>query len=231
MLIDPLMSVLVVDDYNTMVRIIRNLLKQIGFADVDEAGDGTAALAKMHAKRYGLVISDWNMEPMSGFDLLRQVRADPELGETPFIMVTAESKTANVIAARKAGVNNYIVKPFNAQTLKAKIESVFAKGNEPGPRVSVSHPNQGRRPHHASRRVTACGDTPAPASIASRRDKSGASRPPKSSAWMPETTNRQSTPNEAAPFRSVLIESPIASTRFSGGSPPRSMAALPSAAV
>jgi two-component system chemotaxis response regulator CheY len=131
MLIDPLMSVLVVDDYNTMVRIIRNLLKQIGFADVDEAGDGTAALAKMHAKRYGLVISDWNMEPMSGFDLLRQVRADPELGETPFIMVTAESKTANVIAARKAGVNNYIVKPFNAQTLKAKIESVFANGNSP----------------------------------------------------------------------------------------------------
>ena len=128
MAIDPLMSVLVVDDYSTMVRIIRNLLKQIGFADVDDAADGAAALSKMHAKRYGLVISDWNMEPMTGFDLLREVRADPNLGETPFIMVTAESKTENVIAARKAGVNNYIVKPFNAQTLKAKIEAVFAKG-------------------------------------------------------------------------------------------------------
>jgi two-component system chemotaxis response regulator CheY len=121
------MPVLVVDDYTTMVRIIRNLLRQLGFADIDDAPDGAAALAKMHSKRYGLVISDWNMEPMTGFELLREMRADPELGETPFIMVTAESKTENVIAARKAGVNNYIVKPFNAQTLKAKIEAVFAK--------------------------------------------------------------------------------------------------------
>jgi two-component system chemotaxis response regulator CheY len=124
------MPVLVVDDYSTMVRIIRNLLRQLGFADVDDARDGAAALARMHGKRYGLVISDWNMEPMTGFDLLRQVRADPDLGETPFIMVTAESKTKNVIAARKAGVNNYIVKPFNAQTLKAKIEAVFAESEE-----------------------------------------------------------------------------------------------------
>jgi two-component system chemotaxis response regulator CheY len=121
------MPVLVVDDYTTMVRIIRNLLRQLGFADIDDAPDGAAALAKMHSKCYGLVISDWNMEPMTGFELLREMRADPELGETPFIMVTAESKTENVIAARKAGVNNYIVKPFNAQTLKAKIEAVFAK--------------------------------------------------------------------------------------------------------
>jgi two-component system, chemotaxis family, chemotaxis protein CheY len=110
-------------------RINRNLLKQIGFADIDDAADGAAALSKMHAKRYGLVISDWKMEPMTGFDLLRQVRADPKLGETPFIMVTAESKTENVIAARKAGVNNYIVKPSGAQTLKAKIEAVFARKN------------------------------------------------------------------------------------------------------
>jgi len=116
----------VVDDYSTMVRIIRNLLGQLGFADVDDARDGQSALAKMHSRRYGLVISDWNMEPMTGYDLLRQVRADPGLGEIPFIMVTAESKTENVIAAKKAGVNNYIVKPFNAQTLKAKIEAVFA---------------------------------------------------------------------------------------------------------
>ena len=126
MALDPSMPVLVVDDYSTMVRIIRNLLRQLGFADVDDARDGAAALARMHGKRYGLVISDWNMEPMTGFDLLRQVRGDPELGETPFIMVTAESRTENVIAARKAGVNNYIVKPFNAQTLKTKIEAVFA---------------------------------------------------------------------------------------------------------
>jgi two-component system, chemotaxis family, chemotaxis protein CheY len=126
MALDPSMPVLVVDDYSTMVRIIRNLLRQLGFADVDEARDGAAALAKMRIKRYGLVISDWNMEPMTGFELLREVRADPQLEQTRFIMVTAESKTENVIAARKAGVNNYIVKPFNAQTLKAKIEAVFA---------------------------------------------------------------------------------------------------------
>jgi two-component system chemotaxis response regulator CheY len=125
--LDPSMSVLVVDDYSTMVRIIRNLLRQLGFEDVDDANDGAAALTKMHAKRYGLVISDWNMEPMTGYDLLKQVRSDPGIGETPFIMVTAESKTENVIAAKKAGVNNYIVKPFNAQTLKSKIEAVFAE--------------------------------------------------------------------------------------------------------
>jgi two-component system, chemotaxis family, chemotaxis protein CheY len=129
--LDPSMSVLVVDDYSTMVRIIRNLLRQLGFTDVDDAADGSAALAKMHAKHYGLVISDWNMEPMTGFALLQQVRTDPNLRETPFIMVTAESKTENVIAARKAGVSNYIVKPFNAQTLKAKIEAVFAGGTTP----------------------------------------------------------------------------------------------------
>ena len=131
MAVDPSMPVLVVDDYSTMVRIIRNLLRQLGFADVDDARDGASALEKMHSRRYGLVISDWNMEPMSGFDLLRQVRSDPGLGDVPFIMVTAESKTENVIAAKKAGVNNYIVKPFNAQTLKAKIEAVFAEKTEP----------------------------------------------------------------------------------------------------
>ena len=125
MALDPNMSVLVVDDYSTMIRIIRNLLRQLGFVDVDDASDGASALAKMNTKRYGLVISDWNMEPMTGYDLLRQVRANPELETTPFIMVTAESKTENVIAAKKAGVDNYIVKPFNAQTLKAKIEAVF----------------------------------------------------------------------------------------------------------
>jgi two-component system, chemotaxis family, chemotaxis protein CheY len=129
MAVDPSMPVLVVDDYSTMVRIIRNLLRQLGFADVDDARDGASALVKMRSRRYGLVISDWNMEPMTGFDLLRQVRADPDLEATPFIMVTAESKTDNVIAARKAGVNNYIVKPFNAQTLKTKIEAVFTEAD------------------------------------------------------------------------------------------------------
>ena len=125
MAVDRSMPILVVDDYNTMIRIIRNLLKQIGFADIDDAADGSAALARMREKRYGLVISDWNMEPMTGYELLKEVRADPGLSKTPFIMVTAESKTENVIAAKKAGVNNYIVKPFNAATLKTKIEAVF----------------------------------------------------------------------------------------------------------
>jgi two-component system chemotaxis response regulator CheY len=125
MAVDLSMPVLVVDDYSTMIRIIRNLLKQLGFENIDDASDGSAALNKMRGKKYGLVISDWNMEPMTGYDLLKEVRADPNLATTPFIMITAESKTENVIAAKKAGVNNYIVKPFNAATLKTKIEAVF----------------------------------------------------------------------------------------------------------
>lgn len=127
MAVDTTMPVLVVDDYKTMIRIIRNLLKQLGFEDVDEAADGREALAKMKERKYGLVISDWNMEPMTGYELLKEVRGDSTLSRTPFIMVTAESKTENVIAAKKAGVNNYIVKPFNAQTLKGKIDAVFAE--------------------------------------------------------------------------------------------------------
>ncbi len=125
MALDLSMPVLVVDDYKTMIRIIKNLLKQLGFEDVDDAADGTEALAKMQDRRYGLVISDWNMEPMTGYELLKQVRSSESLSKTPFIMVTAESKTENVIAAKKAGVNNYIVKPFNAATLKTKIDAVF----------------------------------------------------------------------------------------------------------
>jgi len=126
MAVDLSMPILVVDDYNTMVRIIRNLLRQLGFQDVDAAPDGLAALTKLRDRSYGLVISDWNMEPMTGYELLKQMRADPKLTGTPFIMVTAESKTENVIAAKQAGVNNYIVKPFNAETLKNKIDAVFA---------------------------------------------------------------------------------------------------------
>ena len=125
MAFDLSMPILVVDDYSTMIRIIRNLLKQLGFENVDEASDGSAALAKLQTKRYGLVISDWNMEPMTGYDLLKEVRASPEFSKTPFIMITAESKTENVIAAKEAGASNYIVKPFNAQTLKHKIVTIF----------------------------------------------------------------------------------------------------------
>jgi two-component system, chemotaxis family, chemotaxis protein CheY len=125
MSVDMNMEILIVDDYRTMLRIIRNLLKQIGFDNVDEATDGSMALKKMREKSYGLVISDWNMEPMTGLQLLKEVRADANLKHTPIIMVTAESKTENVIAAKQAGVNNYIVKPFNAATLKMKLSAVI----------------------------------------------------------------------------------------------------------
>lgn len=125
MAVDMNMPILIIDDYKTMLRIIRNLLKQLGFDNVDEAADGSAALAKMRTRQYGLVISDWNMEPMTGYQLLQEVRADESLKATPFIMITAESKTDNVIAAKKAGVNNYIVKPFNAATLKTKMSAVL----------------------------------------------------------------------------------------------------------
>ena len=126
MALDPSMPVLVVDNSGTMINIQRNLLRQLGFNDIDDAQDGPAALAKMRNRRYGLVISDWNMEPMSGYDFLREVRGDPTLKRIPFIIVTAEAKTEHVIAAKKAGVSNYIVKPFNAESLKMKIEAVFA---------------------------------------------------------------------------------------------------------
>ena len=130
MAVDKNMNVLVVDDYQTMIRIIKNLLKQLGFNNVDEATDGTAAYDLLTTKKYGLVISDWNMEPMSGLDLLKKVRAtggNDNIQKVPFIMITAESKTENVIAAKQAGVNNYIVKPFNAETLKTKIASVIGE--------------------------------------------------------------------------------------------------------
>jgi len=125
MVAHPPINVLIVDDYKTMLRIIRNLLKQIDFENVEEASDGNEALAKLRAGNFGLIISDWNMEPMTGLQLLQQVRADPKLKATPFIMVTAESKTENVIVAKQAGVSNYIVKPFNAETLRSKIQKVL----------------------------------------------------------------------------------------------------------
>jgi two-component system chemotaxis response regulator CheY len=123
--VDKNMHILIVDDYKTMLRIIRNLLKQLGFNNVDEAIDGSSALTRLRDKNFGLVISDWNMEPMSGLQLLKEVRADVKLKEIPFIMITAESKSENVIAAKEAGVSNYIVKPFNAATLKGKLMTVL----------------------------------------------------------------------------------------------------------
>ena len=125
MAVDKNMNVLIVDDYKTMLRIIRNLLKQLDFNNVDEATDGSMALQMLRVGNYGLIISDWNMEPMTGLQLLREVRADAKLKSIPFIMVTAESKSENVIAAKEAGVSNYIVKPFNAETLKTKMSSVL----------------------------------------------------------------------------------------------------------
>lgn len=116
------LPVLVVDDYATMVRIMRKLLKQIGYENVDEASSGAAALGMIQQKRYGLIISDWNMEPMTGMALLKAVRGSADLASTPFILVTAESKPDNIVAAREAKVNGYLIKPFSAPVLKEKID-------------------------------------------------------------------------------------------------------------
>jgi two-component system chemotaxis response regulator CheY len=124
-MVDMNINILIVDDYKTMLRIIRSLLTQIGFNNIDEAANGSIALEKLKEKKYELIISDWNMEPMTGLELLKNVRADEKTKTVPFIMITAESKTENVIAAKEAGVNNYIVKPFNVETLKAKLSSVL----------------------------------------------------------------------------------------------------------
>ncbi len=125
MALDTSTNILIVDDYKTMLRIIRNLLKQIDFENVEEASNGRDAFTKLQTGDFGLVISDWNMEPVTGLQLLQQIRADIRLKIIPFIMVTAESKTENVIAAKQAGVSNYIVKPFNAETLREKIGKVL----------------------------------------------------------------------------------------------------------
>ena len=125
MAVDMNMKVLIVDDYKTMLRILRNLLKQLNFNNIEDATDGSMALQKLRQENFGMVISDWNMEPITGIQLLREVRADDKLKHLPFIMITAESKSENVIAAKEAGVSNYIVKPFNAETLKTKIVSVL----------------------------------------------------------------------------------------------------------
>ena len=125
MSVDKNMRILVVDDFLTMRRIVINLLRQLGFANVTEAADGKLALEKVKTEKIDLNISDWNMPNMTGIDFLRQVRSEEALKGIPFIMVTAEGKKENVIAAVQAGVNNYIVKPFNAATLKEKMVKVI----------------------------------------------------------------------------------------------------------
>ncbi len=124
---DTDMKILIVDDYKTMLRIIRNLLKQIGFENVDEAIDGETALEKLQADDFDFIISDWNMEPMTGLDLLKAVRADADLYQIPFLLVTAESANDSIAKVKDAGVSGYIIKPFNGMTLKAKIDAIFAE--------------------------------------------------------------------------------------------------------
>ncbi len=125
MVADSSLPILVVDDYQTMRKILRNLLAQIGYENVDEAANGEEALEKARSTTYGLIISDWNMAPMNGLDLLLRIRALPGYSDTPFMMVSAESKTDNLIAARKAGVTAYLMKPFTGASLKAKLDTLF----------------------------------------------------------------------------------------------------------
>lgn len=124
--LDPSMPILVVDDYRTMVKVLRALLQQIGLTNIDDASTGEEALRKLKERPYRLVISDLNMNGMSGLELLTRLRQEIVADDLRFIMVTSESKTESVLAARRAGVDHYIVKPFNAQTLRAKIESACA---------------------------------------------------------------------------------------------------------
>src|SRR3972149_7504930 len=124
-MLDLKMKILVVDDFSTMRRIVKNILKQIGYTEIDEAEDGNGALAKLRQDKYDLIVSDWNMPNMTGLDLLKAIRADGALNGIPVLMVTAEAKKENVVEAIKAGVNNYIVKPFTAEVLREKIEKIF----------------------------------------------------------------------------------------------------------
>ncbi len=127
---DQNMKILVVDDFSTMRRIVKNVLKQIGYSNIDEAEDGADALNKLRSRRYDFVVSDWNMPNMDGLELLKQIRADENLKSIPVMMVTAEAEKDKVITAIKAGVNNYIVKPFTAETLKQKMEQIYERLNK-----------------------------------------------------------------------------------------------------
>jgi two-component system chemotaxis response regulator CheY len=124
---DPKMRFLVVDDFSTMRRIVKNLLKELGYSNVDEAEDGIQALAKLRSETFDFVVSDWNMPNMDGLTMLQNIRADPTLAKLPVLMVTAEAKKENIIAAAQAGANGYVVKPFTAATLDEKLNKIFEK--------------------------------------------------------------------------------------------------------
>lgn len=121
------MKILIVDDFSTMRRIIKNLLKELGFSNVSEADDGNTALPMLKSGGFDFLITDWNMPGMQGIDLLRNVRADPGIATLPVLLVTAEAKKDQIVEAAQAGVNGYIVKPFNAATLKEKIDKIFER--------------------------------------------------------------------------------------------------------
>lgn len=121
------MKILIVDDFSTMRRIIKNLLRDLGFTNTDEADDGNTALPMLQSGKYDFLVTDWNMPGMSGFDLLKAVRADDSLKTLPILMVTAEAKRDQIVAAAQAGVNGYVVKPFTAAVLKDKIEKIFER--------------------------------------------------------------------------------------------------------
>jgi two-component system, chemotaxis family, chemotaxis protein CheY len=124
---DVKIKILIVDDFSTMRRIVKNVLKQLGFNNIDEAEDGTQALAKLRSGAFGFLVSDWNMPNMDGIELLKTIRKDPVLKDLPVLMVTAEAEKDKVITAIQAGVNNYVVKPFTAETFKEKMDRIFEK--------------------------------------------------------------------------------------------------------
>jgi two-component system chemotaxis response regulator CheY len=124
---NPNTKFLVVDDFSTMRRIVRNLLKELGYTNVDEAEDGSMALSKLRSEHFDFVVSDWNMPVMDGLTMLQNIRADPALSKLPVLMVTAEAKKENIIAAAQAGANGYVVKPFTAATLDEKLSKIFEK--------------------------------------------------------------------------------------------------------
>lgn len=126
---DLKMKILVVDDFSTMRRIVKNLLRQLGFENIEEAEDGAQAYSKLKGGNFGFIVSDWNMPNMDGLELLKKVRSDPELKHTPVLMVTAEAEKDKVITAIQAGVNNYVVKPFTGEILKEKMDKIFEKLN------------------------------------------------------------------------------------------------------
>lgn len=130
MQIDRNMNILVVDDFSTMRRIVKNLLKELGFSKFDEADDGSNAWPMVQSGKYDFIVSDWNMPEMTGIDLLRHVRADARLKDTPFLLITAEAKRSQILEAAEAGVDGYIVKPFTAATLNAKIQKIFERVEE-----------------------------------------------------------------------------------------------------